>query len=101
MKASVFFGTSVDGFIARRDGALDFLPHDGGEEHGYEAFIASVDALVIGCNTYQTVLSFDALFVNPVAVGRGMRVFKDRKPLRLTGSPAYPSGIVVNSYEPA
>lgn len=40
-------------------------------------------------------------FVNPVAIGRGMRVFKDRKSLRLTGSTAYPSGIVVNSYEPA
>ena len=40
-------------------------------------------------------------FVNPVAIGRGMRVFKDRKSLRLTGSTAYPSGVVVNSYEPA
>src|SRR5436305_11911544 len=60
MKMSVFIGVSVDGFIARPDGALDWLPAGGGEEHGYEAFIASVDALVIGRKTYDTVLSFDA-----------------------------------------
>ena len=60
LKASVFIGTSLDGFIARTDGALDFLPDGGGEEHGYEAFMASVDALVIGRKTYETVLSFEA-----------------------------------------
>jgi dihydrofolate reductase len=58
MKASVFIGTSVDGFIARPDGALDFLPAGGGEPHGYDEFIASVDALVIGRNTFETVLKF-------------------------------------------
>jgi dihydrofolate reductase len=60
MNASVFVGASVDGFIARPDGGLDWLPPGGGEEHGYEAFMASVDALVIGRNTYETVLGFDA-----------------------------------------
>jgi hypothetical protein len=34
MKASVFVGTSLDGFIARADGAFDFLPSGGGEPHG-------------------------------------------------------------------
>jgi dihydrofolate reductase len=58
MMVSVFIGTSIDGFIARPDGALDFLPVDGGEPHGYPEFIASVDALVIGRNTYETVLAF-------------------------------------------
>jgi dihydrofolate reductase len=57
LKASVFVGTSVDGFIARSDGALDWLPEDA-EEHGYEAFMASVDVLIIGRNTYDTVLGF-------------------------------------------
>jgi dihydrofolate reductase len=60
MNASVFVGASVDGFIARPNGGLDWLPSGGGEEHGYEAFMASVDALVIGRNTYETVLGFDA-----------------------------------------
>ena len=41
------------------------------------------------------------LFVNPVAIGRGMRVFNDRRPLRLQTSTAYSSGVVVNTYEPA
>jgi dihydrofolate reductase len=59
MRASVFVGTSLDGFIARTDGGLDWLPAGGGEEHGYEAFIATVDAIVIGRNTFDTVLGFD------------------------------------------
>ena len=58
VRASVFVGTSLDGFIARRDGALDFLPEGGGESHGYTEFLASVDALLIGRNTFDTVLGF-------------------------------------------
>src|SRR5579862_7484040 len=60
MRVSVFIGTSVDGFIARLDGSLDFLPADGGEPHGYNEFFGSVDALVIGRKTFETVLCFDA-----------------------------------------
>jgi dihydrofolate reductase len=40
------------------------------------------------------------LFVNPVAIGSGMRVFKGKTPLKLASSTAYPCGIVVNSYPP-
>jgi dihydrofolate reductase len=58
VRASVFVGVSVDGFLARADGALDFLHAGGGEPHGYEEFIASVDALVIGRKTFDTVLGF-------------------------------------------
>jgi len=58
MKASVFVGVSVDGFMARTDGELDFLPEGGGEPHGYEEFMSTVDALVIGRKTYETVLGF-------------------------------------------
>lgn len=43
MIASVFIGTSVDGFIARPNGDLDFLPPCGGEPHGYDEFMASVE----------------------------------------------------------
>jgi len=60
MTASVFIGTSVDGFIARPNDELDFLPEGGGEPHGYNEFIASVDAIVIGRKTFEKVLTFGA-----------------------------------------
>jgi dihydrofolate reductase len=59
VKTSVFIGTSLDGFIARVNGEFDFLEAGGGEPHGYEEFIATVDALVIGRHTFETVLAFD------------------------------------------
>jgi dihydrofolate reductase len=58
MRASVFVGTSLDGFIARRNDDLDFLPEGGGEPHGYDEFMASVDVLVIGRRTFEKVLTF-------------------------------------------
>ena len=58
MKASVFIATSLDGFIARTDGGLDWLPVDGGEPHGYDEFMSTVDAIVMGRNTFETVLGF-------------------------------------------
>lgn len=58
MTASVFIGTSVDGFIARLNSSFDFLPEGGGEPHGYEEFFASVDALVIGRKTFEVVRAF-------------------------------------------
>jgi dihydrofolate reductase len=59
MNASVFIATSLDGFIARSNGDLDWLPPGGGEPHGYDEFMATVDALVIGRKTLDTVLAFD------------------------------------------
>jgi dihydrofolate reductase len=56
MRLSAFVGTSLDGFIARENGEYDFLPPDGGEPHGYEEFIASVDTILIGRNTFDVVL---------------------------------------------
>ena len=58
MTISVFIGTSVDGFIARPNGGLDFLPEGGGEPHGYNEFIGGIDAIVIGRKTFETVLGF-------------------------------------------
>jgi dihydrofolate reductase len=68
MRASVFVGISLDGFMARSDGSFDFLPAGGGEPHGYEEFMASVDALVIGRNTYDTVLGLEAWPYGPKPV---------------------------------
>ena len=60
MIVSVFIGTSVDGFIARRNGSYDFLPEGGGEPHGYSEFMATVDTLVIGRKTFEAVLALPA-----------------------------------------
>jgi dihydrofolate reductase len=62
MKATVYIATSLDGFIAREDGAIDWLPpiEVAGEDYGYQAFMDSVDALVMGRNTYEQILSFEA-----------------------------------------
>lgn len=60
MVISVFIGTSVDGFIARQNGSFDFLPAGGGEPHGYDEFMASVDTLVIGRKTFEAVLGLAA-----------------------------------------
>jgi dihydrofolate reductase len=81
MKASVFIGTSLDGFIARPDGALDFLPPDGGEPHGYSEFIASVDAIVIGRNTFETVLT-----LGPWPYGNKRVVILSSRPIDLSAA---------------
>ena len=57
MKVSVFVGTSVDGFLARPNGTFDFLFPGGSEPepHGYREFMATVDAIVMGRNTFEVV----------------------------------------------
>jgi dihydrofolate reductase len=57
LTTSVFVGTSVDGYIARANDDLDFLPEDGGEPHGYDEFMATVDVVLIGRKTFEKVLS--------------------------------------------
>src|SRR5450759_1953434 len=60
MTSSIFMATSLDGFIARPDDALDWLPASGGKEHGYSEFIAAEDAIVMGHRTFEKVLTFGA-----------------------------------------
>jgi dihydrofolate reductase len=60
VKTSVFVGTSLDGFIARANGDLDFLHQPGAtDSHGYEEFFATVDAVLIGRKTFDVVLTFE------------------------------------------
>lgn len=61
LKATVFIATSLDGFIARSDGAIDWLPTGADtkfEDYGYAELMKSVDALVMGRKTYETVRGF-------------------------------------------
>jgi len=57
----VFIATSLDGFVARADHRLDWLmkQETDGEDHGYDAFMASVDGIVMGRGSFETVLGFD------------------------------------------
>ena len=60
-KCSVYIAASLDGFIARPDGGLDWLSmvERPGEDYGYKAFFDSVDVLVVGRKTYDVVLGFE------------------------------------------
>jgi len=84
VKASVYIATSLDGFIARENGALDWLPgSDGetdpnGEDYGYHAFMDSVDALVMGRNTFEMVLSF-----GPWSYGDKRVIVLSSKPIQI------------------
>jgi dihydrofolate reductase len=59
--ASVFVGTSLDGFLARENGDLEWLTGVGDAigDYGYDEFFASVDAMVIGRKTLDIVSGFD------------------------------------------
>jgi len=62
-KNRVFIGTSLDGYIADKDGGLEWLdttiPEINNIDSGYEAFTDQIDALVMGRTTFETVCSFD------------------------------------------
>jgi dihydrofolate reductase len=59
VKVSAYIAVSHDGFIAREDGAIDWLPPpQEGEDYGYAAFMDSVDAIVMGRKTYETARGF-------------------------------------------
>lgn len=57
----VFIATSLDGHIARADGGIDWLlkRDDPAEDHGYDAFIAGIDAIVMGRGSYEAVRDMD------------------------------------------
>lgn len=60
MKTTVYIGTSLDGFIARNDGDIDWLTRFANDEaiHAYEEFMSGIDAIVIGRGTFEKVLTF-------------------------------------------
>ncbi|BFO34374.1 dihydrofolate reductase family protein [Klebsiella pasteurii] len=57
----VFIAVSLDGYIARQDGDIDWLLQrdDPTEDHGYAAFIADKDWIVMGRGSYEKALTFD------------------------------------------
>lgn len=69
----VYIGVSIDGYIADRNGGLEWLeqvPNPDNNSMGYEEFMSGIDALVMGKNTFETVLGFggDWPYTKPVFV---------------------------------
>ncbi|HAT1658034.1 TPA: dihydrofolate reductase family protein [Legionella pneumophila] len=63
-KISVFIATSLDGYIARKDGSIDWLMEANslaspGEDCGYRSFIATIDTIIMGRYSYEKVITFD------------------------------------------
>jgi dihydrofolate reductase len=97
LKVSVYIATSLDGFIARSDGGLDWLDQasatvPNGEDLGFRALMDSVDALIMGRKTYEKVLS-----LGEWPYGRKPIVVLSRNPV------SFPQGVpntVTHSPEP-
>lgn len=60
-KISIYIASSIDGYIARKNGNLDWLHygHTGDEDYGFKKFTSTIDAVVMGRNTYEVVAGFD------------------------------------------
>jgi len=60
--AHVFIATSLDGYIARHDGDIEWLLQrdDPNEDHGYNDFIADKEMIIMGRGCYEKVLTFDS-----------------------------------------
>jgi len=61
-KNSIFIATSIDGFIADKNGNIDWLhsiPNPDMDDMGYVDFISNIDALIMGRKTFETVCNFD------------------------------------------
>ena len=61
MRTVIYIATSLDGFIARSDGDIEWLiniPNPDNSDFGYSEFIAGIDGILMGRNTYEAALSF-------------------------------------------
>ncbi len=93
---AVYIAVSADGYIARPDGGLDWLMtfQSSGENYGYHEFIASVDTVIMGRKTYDTVLAMGY----PHPHGQIRHIIVSRSPKQTNGPVEYdhrtPSEIV-------
>ncbi|MCE5226444.1 MAG: dihydrofolate reductase family protein [Porphyromonadaceae bacterium] len=64
-KVKLYIAASIDGYIARPDGDLEWLtgfPNPSKTDYGYKDFFASVDTVIMGARTYQDILLMDVLW---------------------------------------
>jgi dihydrofolate reductase len=78
----LFIATSQDGFIATRDGSIEWLttyPLSEEEDGGFQAFYAQIDTILMGRKTFEHVLS----------LSNGEYPHQDRQTLLFTSNPHY------------
>ena len=78
-KIKLYIATSIDGYIARIDGDLDWLtefPNPEKTDYGYKLFYESIDTVIMGGQTYRDILAMDVLWP-----------YKDRKSYVITHNP--------------
>ena len=64
-KITLYITTSIDGYIARENGDLDWLmkyPINAETNYGYDRFYESVNTVIMGGQTYRDILSMDVLW---------------------------------------
>ncbi|MCU7496986.1 MAG: dihydrofolate reductase [Ignavibacteria bacterium] len=62
MSTCVYVAASLDGFIAKKDGNIDWLidlPNPDGSDFGFNEFMKEIDAVIMGRNTFEKVLSMN------------------------------------------
>ena len=55
-KIKLFIASSLDGYIAKKDGSVDWLPENA--DSGYGPFYSSIDTVLMGRKTYEQILTF-------------------------------------------
>ncbi|MBX2876491.1 MAG: dihydrofolate reductase family protein [Saprospiraceae bacterium] len=61
-KVKLYIAISLDGYIARKDGSIDWLealPNPNKIDYGYTAFYETIDTVIMGRKTYDQILGFD------------------------------------------
>lgn len=83
----VFIATSLDGFIARENGDIDWLlSHDQiGEDHGYDDFIRDIDVIVMGRGTYEAVRRMGEWFYTRPVLVLSTQLARQTVPSELNG----------------
>jgi dihydrofolate reductase len=83
----VFMAMSLDGFVAREDNSLDWLMKQGaeGEDTGFAEFEASNDCIIMGSESFRTILGFDDWVYTKPAIVMSSTMTKDDIPKRLDG----------------
>lgn len=89
----VFIATSLDGFIARENGEIDWLLERDrpDEDHGYDDFIRDIDAIVMGRGTFDAVRRMGDWFYNRPVLVLSAGLAQQKVPAELAGKVRFTS----------